>query len=242
MVMLTDLADACRKSGLKVVEVDDWKTRGHGQLVSVETIACHHTAGPATGNFPSLEIVRDGRSDLSGPLAQLGLGRDGTVYVISAGVAYHAGTVKSQDYDNLHCIGIEAEATGVSSWPEVQMVAYAKLCLALCQHYKVPISRVLGHKEICSPTGRKIDPNFDMNAFRKRITELEDPMGDYAKQLNSIESELKNLRTRFDSFAENERDRDKAERKRAKELGDKILKAIEAGDLQQAKLLTEELG
>ena len=168
-MMLTDLAAAVRASGLPVIEVPGWKTRGHGQMTAVDTIVCHHTAGPAKGNYPSLSVVRDGRADLPGPLAQLGLARDGTVYVIAAGVAYHAGVVKESSYDNWHAIGIEAEATGVDPWPEAQLDAYARLCAALCARYRLPVARVLGHKEVCSPSGRKVDPNFDMPAFRNRV-------------------------------------------------------------------------
>lgn len=180
MPYLTDLADACRKSGLPVVEVDRWETRGHGAMTAVETIACHHTATSraASGNYPSLGIVRDGRSDLPGPLAQLGLGRDGTVYVIAAGVCYHAGDTFTASQDNWHAIGIEAEHDGISAWPESLVDAYAALCAALCEHYGLTPSRVQGHKEIATPLGRKIDPNFDMAAFRDRVatTSLEDDM------------------------------------------------------------------
>lgn len=170
MTVLNDLATAVRKSGLPVVETNGWKSRGHGPFVAVETIVCHHTAGPASGNMPSLGVVTNGRAGLAGPLCNLGLGRDGTVYVVAAGIAWHAGVVRSSAYQNTHAIGIEAEATGTGPWSSVQMDAYAKLCRALCDHYDIPIARVLGHKEVCAPPGRKIDPNFDMGAFRKRVT------------------------------------------------------------------------
>lgn len=171
-MMLTDLADACRKSGLKVVEVDGWRTRGHGPMSDVQTLVAHHTATSraASGDYPSLRIVRDGRSDLPGPLAQLGLGRSGTVYVIAAGVAYHAGETWSSSQNNWNAIGIEAEADGVSSWDPAQVDAYARLCHALIEHYGLSVARVQGHKEIAKPAGRKIDPNFDMAAFRGRVS------------------------------------------------------------------------
>jgi hypothetical protein len=175
-MLLTDLATAVRQSGLPVVEVPGWHTRGHGEMGGVKTIVCHHTAGPSTGNYPSLNVVVNGRSDLAGPLAHLGLGRDGTVYVIAAGLCYHAGDVKQSDYGNGYSIGIEAEATGITTWPAVQMDAYARLCKALCDWYKVPVSRVLGHKEVCAPPGRKTDPNFDMAAFRVAVQNAEDDM------------------------------------------------------------------
>lgn len=195
---LTDLADACRKSGLKVIECDNWRTRGHGGMSGVRTLVPHHTAGPATGNYPSLGIVRDGRTGLYGPLAQLGLGRDGTVYVIAAGLCYHAGVVRDSSYSNSYAIGIEAEATGVTTWPEVQMDAYARLCAALCEHYDVPVSRVLGHKEICYPPGRKSDPNFDMDAFRARIANNPQEM----KMDKDVTAAFKNLEGKVDALTE----------------------------------------
>ncbi|MEI7995202.1 MAG: N-acetylmuramoyl-L-alanine amidase [Methylococcaceae bacterium] len=91
---------------------------------------CHHTAGPKNGNMPSLRTVTEGRSDLSGPLAQLCLGRDGTYYVVSAGRCNHAGAGEWQGITsgNTNFIGIEAENTGTSDdpWPEVQMDAYRR--------------------------------------------------------------------------------------------------------------------
>lgn len=173
---LTDLPDAVAKSGLPVVQVDGWRTRGHGPMVSVDAVVCHHTAtsAKAAGNYPSLTIVRDGRGDLPGPLCNLGLGRDGTVYIVAAGYAYHAGAVRSSWMTNDHSIGIEAEHDGISSWPALLEDAYARLCAALAEHYDLPTARVLGHKEVCAPVGRKTDPNFDMDAFRVQITDLGD--------------------------------------------------------------------
>lgn len=171
-MILSDLATVARRSGLTVVEVAGWKTRGHGQFKSIEAVIDHHTATPKTakGDYPSLAVVRDGRTDLVGPLCNLGLGRSGTVYVVAAGVAYHAGTVFDTWQDNWHAIGIEAEADGVSAWPAVQVAAYARLNAALCKGYGVPVARVLGHKEIARPKGRKTDPNLDMNQLRAATT------------------------------------------------------------------------
>jgi hypothetical protein len=178
---LTDLLEAVRKSGLDVIEVGGWRVRGHGGMTAVETIVVHHTATPRTvaGDYPSLGIVRDGRSDLAGPLAQLGLGRSGKVYVIAAGVCFHAGDTQSVDQGNWHAIGIEAEADGLSPWPPAQVDAYARLCAALCEHYGLSVDRVQGHKEVCRPRGRKTDPNFEMASFRDRVAEhMEDEMKD----------------------------------------------------------------
>ena len=163
------LERAVRNAGVKYKMLNGWKSRGHGSMGSIQSVLCHHTAGPASGNTPSLNVVAYGRPGLSGPLAQIFLARDGTVYLVAAGRAYHAGVVKSSIYQNSHSIGIEAEATGVSPWPAEQIEAYAKLCKALCKEFKLSTSRVVGHKEACSPAGRKIDPNFSMSDFRKKI-------------------------------------------------------------------------
>jgi len=176
-LMLTDLADILRDAGLDVIEVDGWKTRGHSAMRSVKGILVHHTAGSATGDFFSLEVVRDGRTDLPGPLAQLGLGRTGRWYVIAAGRCYHAGqTIDDSIFGNYNAIGIEAESTGIPAdeighkyWPEVQWQSYVRGVQALQAAYGVPTEHVLGHKEAAFPLGRKPDPNFSMDEFRAAL-------------------------------------------------------------------------
>ena len=119
-LMLTNLATILRNAGLNVVEVSGWKTRGHGQMNSVKGIVVHHTAGPATGDMPSLNFIRDGSSSLPGPLSQLALGRSGTWFVVAAGLSYHAGVVTDSSlYSNVNAIGIEAEGTGL---PDAQLI------------------------------------------------------------------------------------------------------------------------
>src|SRR2546426_643173 len=90
----------------------------------VEAADQEHTAGARTGNMPSLGIITNGRPGLSGPLAQLGLGRDGTFFVVAAGRANHAGAGEWQGEKNGNgnFIGIEAENTGLANdqpWPDV---------------------------------------------------------------------------------------------------------------------------
>ena len=76
------LPQVLKDSGLKVAPVDGWQDRGDGDVNKIVGIICHHTAGPRNGNMPSLQTLIQGRSDLPGPLAQLGLGRDGTYFVV----------------------------------------------------------------------------------------------------------------------------------------------------------------
>ena len=168
MPYLTDLADACRKSGLDVVEVPGWRTRGRGPMTSVETIVCHHTATSdrAAGDYPTMRVVRDGRPGLEGPLSQLGLGRSGTVYVIAAGRCSHAGKTALLRQGNSRAIGIECEASGARPIEGEQLAAYVRLVRALADHYGVPVSRVESHGEVAVPRGRKNDIRNDMNEFR----------------------------------------------------------------------------
>jgi hypothetical protein len=152
--MLIDLGGIPKKDGLKVVEVAGWKTRGHGVMSSVKGIICHHTAGLATGDYPSLNVVRDDCPDLKGPIAQLGLCCIGTWYVIAAGKAWHAGSTKDDSlYGNFNGIGTEAEGVGLpatdsghAKWPDVQYHSYIKGVKALQKAYGVSTACVLGYK------------------------------------------------------------------------------------------------
>ena len=170
---LTWLAEVLESAGLKVAEVPGWRVRGRGEIGPVKGVICHHTAGPATGNMPSLGIITNGRPDLAGPLAQLGLGRDGTYYVVAAGRANHAGAGSWQGITagNMSFIGIEAENTGLAAdpWPPVQMDAYARGVAAILKRLGATPLMCAGHKEFALPKGRKVDPSFEMNAFRIQV-------------------------------------------------------------------------
>lgn len=165
-------------AGLKVAPVDGWESRGRREMGAVLGIICHLTACPAKGNMPSLNILIKGRPDLPGPLAQLGLGRDGTYYIIAAGLCNHAGAGSWQGITtgNSNFIGIEAENTGASNdpWPAVQIDAYQRGCAAILRHIGRGAEYCCGHKEYALPKGRKQDPNFDMNAFRAAVSDLLD--------------------------------------------------------------------
>jgi hypothetical protein len=168
---LTWLPKVLRNAGLTVVERPGWQTRGQGDIGKIELVICHHTAEKIDANLhPEFDILEKGRPGLRGCLCQLGLGQDGVYYVIAAGLAWHAGPGywKGIKAGNSHSIGIEAENNGLGEvWPEVQMDAYARGCAALAKHCKLKVDYVIGHKEWAPK--RKIDPNFDMVEFRKRV-------------------------------------------------------------------------
>lgn len=173
-----NIPDILRKHGLKVVEVDGWYGRGRpsstGELAPVGVL-CHHTAtNKRTSNANVVSLLVKGRSDLPGPLCHFGLARDGTVYIVAAGRANHAGkakksgTVSAGDGNKLYW-GIEAFNDGVGEpWNAVQYNAYVLLAAVLTKEVtKNSVETVRGHKET-SITG-KIDPTFNMTNFRSNV-------------------------------------------------------------------------
>jgi len=171
---LTWLPAVLLEAGLKVAEVPGWQSRGRAEMGTVLGAMVHHTVGPRDGNMPSLRTLINGRSDLPGPLAQLGLGRDGTWYVIAAGRANHAGDGEWQGVrtGNSKFIGIECENTGRTDdlpWPPVQMLALRQGVAALLRHAGRGAEWCMGHREYALPRGRKPDPLFDMAGFRGEL-------------------------------------------------------------------------
>jgi peptidoglycan hydrolase-like protein with peptidoglycan-binding domain len=174
---LTWLPAVLTNAGLKTAEMDGWPNRGRAEMGTVKGVMCHHTGGPKSGNMPSLNVLANGRSDLPGPLCQLGLGRDGTYYVVAAGRANHAGhgVWGGVSTGNSSFIGIEAENTGASSdsWPDVQLQAYVRGVAAILKHIQLDQSMCCGHREYALPKGRKPDPHsLDMNVFRGEVAKL----------------------------------------------------------------------
>lgn len=179
---LTWLPTVLTNAGLRIAELDGWPNRGVTEMGAVRGVMCHHTGGPSTGNMPSLNVLVKGRPDLAGPLCQLGLGRDGTYYVIAAGRANHAGAGRWHGIatGNSSFIGIEAENSGVKSdrWPDVQLQAYFRGVAAILKRIDQDEMMCCGHKEYALPPGRKPDPHsLDMQVFRNEVAKyLNDPM------------------------------------------------------------------
>ena len=169
------LLRAVKASGLPYTEVSGWKSRGRRAMGHIATITAHHTATPRSfkrsSDYPTMNVVKNGRPGLPGPLAQLGLGRSGRVYLIAAGVANHAGRSRATSMTNPHAIGIEAEGA-MEPWPRQQYDAYVRLVRALLDEFDLPVSRALRHAETCSPPGRKPDASFSGPAFRRAVANL----------------------------------------------------------------------
>ena len=188
--------------GLKVVEVDGWRTNNRNRVTpwtDVKGTMVHHTA---TADGPG--IVRacfDGRPDLPGPLCTGVIRKDGTVCLVGNGRSNHAGKGSSNVYDavvnetaipsapgpdavdgNSRFYGWECVNRGDGSdpWPEAQLDAIARVQAAICKFHNWSAQSVIGHKEW---TARKPDPRgFAMVTMRDRVTDhLESgptPVGD----------------------------------------------------------------
>lgn len=167
-----------------------WRTAGRDSATGkpfgpVYGVVIHHTAGSN-----SLAVVRDGRSDLPGPLAHAHLAKNGTLTQLSVKRTNHAGTfaqnavdaVKaestthpvpstSEPVDANDCFyGIEIEnlGNGKDPYPAVQYDQAVRWAAAVCRFHKWSADSVIGHKE---GTRRKIDPSFPMGAFRSAVAE-----------------------------------------------------------------------
>jgi hypothetical protein len=168
------MAAALRAAGLDVYELPGWETRETHAGFDPQGVVCHHTAsGPNWQDGHVAALLRDGRSDLAGPLAQIGLERDGTVVLIAAGRCNHNGygLWGNDSY------GIEAYNDGLGEpWSKEQLKAYRALVRVLCEHHGWGPERVKAHRE--TDPGRKIDPTgIDMDQFRtETFTEEDDDM------------------------------------------------------------------
>lgn len=169
------IADVLRAEGLRVVEFEGWRSRGHGDFGDIWGVMCHHTGN----NNASAASIANGRPDLAGPLSQIHLAQDGTVTIVAVGVAWHAGVGSypgvPTNNGNWHLIGIEAANDGGgtpgrphrSSWPDAQYDAYVRTCAALVRRLGYGADRVIGHKEYAGVAQGKWDPGaIDMNIFR----------------------------------------------------------------------------
>lgn len=188
------LAEDCRAAGLTVRELPGWQSRGAEFPAIPNTVLAHHTATPkaAKGDLPTQKILIEGRKGdkpLPGPLCQVALGRNGTVYIVASGKANQAGKGAWQGVARSdQAIGIEAEHDGVSEWPARQYEAYVQLVAVLLRGLGQNSERCCGHKEWALPKGRKTDPNFDMAAFRSRVHAVMLPHAPTTKEWDEMAS------------------------------------------------------
>ncbi|UXA11239.1 N-acetylmuramoyl-L-alanine amidase [Mycobacterium sp. SMC-8] len=172
------LAHVLRDAGQEVVEFPGWRQRGHGEFKDIRGVMVHHTGSDRA----SAASIAHGRPDLAGPLSQLHIARNGTVTVVAAGVAWHAGVGMypwlPANMGNWHTIGIECANSGTRpaaphrrNWPDAQYFAMVNSCAAIHRHLGQPAERTIGHKEYAGRAQGKWDPGaIDMDELRRDIT------------------------------------------------------------------------
>jgi hypothetical protein len=172
------LADRIRAMGVPVVEVAEWQSRGSDSFDPRGSVN-HHTAGPPSGQTPSLGVVIDGRPDLAGPLANVLQSRepDGNdiAYIIASGRANHAGEGGWHGLSgNSSVYGLEIEHDGVTLLPEHRQRTAARIHAAMLAGRPRPDPA--GAEMCCQHsewTSRKIDAatGVDAGCFRQWVAE-----------------------------------------------------------------------
>lgn len=170
---------ALRARGFTVHEYPGWRTRGVSMSTAFEGGIVHHTATPY-GTCPQVLITGRGQPNpLPGPLANYSGNADGSLTVIAAGVANHAGASGGRSMGplpvtssfNRRVLGLEIVYPGSSPMTDAQYRAATAWARAVADVVGYgDIQRVRAHAET-SITG-KWDPGYapgktiDMNKFR----------------------------------------------------------------------------
>jgi hypothetical protein len=169
------LGEVLAAAGLEVVTVGDPIGRGR-DMAAVYGVVGHDTVTTAAWSDEAVDrLLRDGRPDLAGPLAQLGLDRHGRFRWVADGRCNHNGY--GRIWGN-NAIGIEVYCAGglagrEEPWNAAQREAFVIGARAILDHLRLGPSeffnpRVAGHKE--TDPARKVDPHkVDMDQVRRDI-------------------------------------------------------------------------
>ncbi|MFI9012571.1 N-acetylmuramoyl-L-alanine amidase [Streptomyces griseus] len=167
------LLSALRAEGVKVVEYKSWRVHRRpastGAFGPVNGVMIHHTV--TSGTASSVELCYNGHSALPGPLCHGVIDKAGTVHLVSAGRANHAGRgdddvlrqVQAESYDrgktitpneantdgNARFYGFECVnlGDGRDPWPAAQREAIVRASAAICRAYGWSARSVIGHRE-----------------------------------------------------------------------------------------------
>jgi len=200
-----DLADVLRAAlpAGYVIEEPDWQSRGRPDgTFEPGKLMLHHDASPPGQTSSGVDVIRDGRPGLDGPLGQLWLRADGIWHVVAAGRANHAGEGQwpgiPRDQGNSYAIGIETDHTTNEQWYRAQALSGVLGIRALAERYGILGSAAqlhdgfMAHKEYAP--GRKIDPDpLDMDELRAFILNpppLQESFMDRIEKSSSVAQEI----------------------------------------------------
>lgn len=176
------LEDVLREAlGDRLVVEGDWADRGTGGTMGdIWGVLIHHTGN----DRETVAGIRDGRSDLSGPLSQCLITPDGKCHLIAVGPCNHAGIGSypgiGANNGNQRLIGFECAWPTIrpdgsydsgQKWPDAQVITMRDATAAVLKKLGTDSSHVIGHKEWATkPPNVKWDPgNMDMNWFRGEV-------------------------------------------------------------------------
>ena len=151
------------KASIEIQEGRSWD--GDPWMSKKYALMNHHTAGPKQGLTPCLGVVKRGRSDLPGPLANGYGGRDLVYRIITLGLANHpgqggpitlAGVTVPRDSARISTWGTEWEHDGISPWPADMQEFMGRANAALLEWMGRPVDCSIEHS---TWTTRKIDRN-----------------------------------------------------------------------------------
>jgi hypothetical protein len=189
----TQLIKQLKEFKVPYMEFGTWKTHNRNSVGSwgpVHGFMVHHTGSDSTDQK---RLLRDGRSDLPGPLSHFGIAQDGTVWLIGWGRCNHAGkgdpdvlsAVIAESYGtkpptdnqatvdgNRYFYGVEIWYSGSHGMTSSQYASLLKLSAAVCDFHGWSEKSIIGHGE-WQPG--KWDPGYkngtmmDMNAVRNDV-------------------------------------------------------------------------
>lgn len=125
-----EIASFCKSRGRRVEFIGGWETRGNGFSANYIGGIVHHTGtlSSVKNPFPSRQVLLNGRPDLDPPLCNWALDWNGTLWVVAANPANHAGASGGRSMGplpkvglfNPRVLGLEIDYAGSSPMSEEQ--------------------------------------------------------------------------------------------------------------------------
>lgn len=186
MTAALHLPDVARDAGLKIRVLVGWDDRGYG--FDPRGGVAHHTGNKA--GTPIDAVLTVGRPDLKGPLSQWSTWPDGTITIIAAGRANHAGKdhadnplIRFGARANRYVYGDEMVHTGRpdTPWPAIQLESAQAMWAAVFAFHGWTAERLVSHHEWAGP--RKPDPvGIDMDDFRASVDRILNPPSSHSME------------------------------------------------------------
>jgi hypothetical protein len=149
----------------------------NGSMGTVVGCTRHHTGTPEefkpTEDYPSYNVVKEGRPGLENTLSAYGLGRWYGIYVFSEFICWHCGEwlYAGITDGNGHFCGFEAEGTG-RIWTPFQQEFYPRLSASFLDFINEDIDMMPRHADGAMPRGRKDDAKNLPANFTSRVAAM----------------------------------------------------------------------